>query len=387
MHGDNSNSVPLPVSISLGIAKALIVPAPLIPAILINLDAAQGQGIAWTVFAIGSVLLAAMAVENVREAGSMSGKTTWCLIAMMFLSLNIMNALGNSAGHSGDLRDGKTQQQKTAQETEARIGQLQQSRAAQVEFAGESTVAAIDGEIQARQSLDANRWRMTDGCTPDRISAVRSREFCADIARLRAKKAAALKRDELDTQIASLREKNTGVVPSTTDPYAESITGFLATLGYVVDGNGKKTIAAARDWGRGIGVEIMAAVGPAGLLSLLSRLSEQIELAVVFWLSRARKQADEVPEPGTEIAGIKKIKRGKSQKGPTLEKMLQDMRKRPDDFTGVSVPDLAKAYGISVSTFRTWYREALNNRVIVEAKTSDGTMTLRIGNGRLRAIK
>ena len=49
------------------IAKAGICILPIIPAVRVNLDGAAGQGEAWTIFAIGSVIAGAVFIELCLE--------------------------------------------------------------------------------------------------------------------------------------------------------------------------------------------------------------------------------------------------------------------------------------------------------------------------------
>jgi hypothetical protein len=46
-----------------------------------------------------------------------------------------------------------------------------------------------------------------------------------------------------------------------------NISRFLGLLGYSVNDQVKELIAASRDWLKGVGVELLAAFGPAALLS------------------------------------------------------------------------------------------------------------------------
>jgi hypothetical protein len=65
--------------------------------------------------------------------------------------------------------------------------------------------------------------------------------------------------------------KDVEAPPSAIDSYVANIGRFLGLLGYTVDDKAKELIAASRDWLKGIGVELLAAFGPAALLSLLTR--------------------------------------------------------------------------------------------------------------------
>jgi hypothetical protein len=66
---------------------------------------------------------------------------------------------------------------------------------------------------------------------------------------------------------------------------------FIVLLGYVVDDKAKELIAASRDWLKGVGVELLAAFGPAVLLALLSRPVQRSAPA-----PQAQPQAHRKPE-------------------------------------------------------------------------------------------
>ena len=260
------------------IASGLAWALPMVPAVRINLDGAAGQGGAWVTFAIASVVFAAVAVEISMEAAEHRKPLRFVLyggIAVLFLALNISNALGNSAAHSGHSREDRSAKIQRKQRTDAILASSQEARRAQAAIAGEATPEAIGAEIEARKAADARRWTATNGCDVSLLIGQAQRDFCAGLAGLEAKKAAAVKRDELDKKIASLSEGSAGAAPEVADPFADSIARLLTTLGCTVSEGGLKIIAASRDWSKAIGVEIMAAFGPAALLMLFAGSRER----------------------------------------------------------------------------------------------------------------
>jgi hypothetical protein len=84
----------------------------------------------------------------------------------------------------------------------ARRNELSQGRKEQVAIAGNTTPESIQAQIQAAIAADAKRWQASDKCNPDAISQPMTRAFCEGIHQLEAKKAAAIKRDEIDRQLA-----------------------------------------------------------------------------------------------------------------------------------------------------------------------------------------
>jgi len=139
-------------------------------------------------------------------------------------------------------------------------------------MAGSATPDSIEAEADALKALDAGRWKATDGCNVEKITAGPSRTFCATIAQLAAKKAAAVKREELDTKLAALDGKDTGAAPESADPFAANVAQMLGLLGYAVTDEDKVLIASLRDWGKAIGVELLAGFGPTALLVMLGRM-------------------------------------------------------------------------------------------------------------------
>ncbi len=276
-----------------------IAAAPIVPAVLINLDQAAGKGIAWTAFAIASVGAAALCVELVREARTWSGKTVWSTIAAVFLFVNITNAIGNSAGHSGDVRDNRAAIKEDRLTIASRIAALSHRRETLAAVAGEDTAETIAAETAAKKAEGARAWKASEGCAADKIIGPAARELCAAVSRFEAKKSAAGKRDAVDAELAELRKKDVGAAPSEADPQAESIALFIAAFGYEVDGRGREIIASAMDWRNGVAVEILAAFLPAGLLSLLSKRPAKLPAAPKApAAAKSRKQEPAEPEPG-----------------------------------------------------------------------------------------
>jgi hypothetical protein len=253
------------------IAKAAICVLPIIPAVRVNLDAAAGQGEAWTIFAIGSVMAGAVFIELCLEGRGFVKTALFALLATFFVSLNVLNAIGNAASHSDVARDNASSQIEKKGRIVARRSELSQGRKEQVAIAGNTTPESIQAQIQAAIAADAKRWQASDKCNPDAISQPLTRAFCEGIHQLEAKKAAAIKRDEIDRQLAEIDARDVEAPPAAIESYVANMGRFLGLLGYTVDDKAKELIAASRDWLKGIGVELLAAFGPAALLSLLSR--------------------------------------------------------------------------------------------------------------------
>lgn len=260
------------------ILKLGVAALPLYPAIKINLDAAQGQGSTWSIVAIGFVVFGAICIENAthflrgRQAVS---ALLWGFLGLAFLALNVMNALGNAASHSDHSRDQNRSMIAAAATFSEQRSQWSQRRAEQAKVAGEATPESIEAEAKALKAREARLWSASFQCDPRWITKDATKAFCAEVATLEAKKAAATKRDQLDAQLATLDAKaeTKGEAPSTVDSFADAMADGFSAFGYSVDEKGKVAIVRARDWGKALGVELLAGFGPAGLLLLFMRSS------------------------------------------------------------------------------------------------------------------
>ncbi len=281
--------------IAKGLAVASAWALPMLPAVRINLDAAAGQGTAWTTFAIASIAFAAVCVEicvTSAESRHYGRIALYGSLGLLFTGLNVLNAIGNAATHSDHSRDDRSSQIERKQRLARMREQWSQGRKAQFDIAGDATPDAIEGEVQAAKAADAKRWNATEGCDIAKVSAGPTRTFCEAIHKL----AAAKKREELDARIAEIDRDDGGTAPASVDPFADNIAHFIGMLGYAVDTNGKVLISVSRDWGKAVGVELLAAFGPAALLLLFARKPERPTLPAALPKAAAKKQQPAISE-------------------------------------------------------------------------------------------
>jgi len=257
------------------IFKLCIAALPLYPAIRINLDAAQGQGETWAIVGIGFVIFGAVCIEHaihsLRDKQAFSS-ALWGTLGAGFLALNLLNAIGNLAAHSDHSRDQNRAKMVAAESLSSQKVALQKARSEQAKVAGEATPESIEAEIKAQKAANAKLWNASFSCDLAWITRDATKALCATIAELEAKKAAAVKRDEIDAKLAKLDEKEEtkGEAPSTVDSFADAMADGLSAFGYSVDEKGKLAIVRARDWGKAAGVELLAGFGPTALLLLFS---------------------------------------------------------------------------------------------------------------------
>ena len=168
----------------------------------------------WTPFAIGSVIFAAVFVFLAQARRSFWFGT----LGAVFISINLATALGNVAGMSAETRDGRSSAIERKHEISEKRTALKTVRKAQVEIAGEAPADTIEGQLQSLIASDAPRWNASEHCNPDKITLQVTRTLCDQIAKAQAKKAAAMRRDEIDTKLAGLDKQEVSSAPSVADP-------------------------------------------------------------------------------------------------------------------------------------------------------------------------
>ena len=235
-----------------------------------NLEALQNGTTATISFSIASVVLGAVCIQEAFGGTGLTKRLTAALIACFLLVLNFSNALSNLAAHSDSSRDSSTQLQQTVTLKRQRLSQTLTDRHGVADKAGTATPESIEADIQSAKSADANRWKSTEGCNPEKITAGQSRAFCSNIANLESKLAAAKRRDALDVVATKLEDELKDLrAPSSVDSFADEVAGVLAMAGYEAS---KELISRLRVWAQALGVEIIGEFGPAILLGLLHRI-------------------------------------------------------------------------------------------------------------------
>jgi hypothetical protein len=273
--------------------------APIVPAALVNLEATTHGSMGWTMAAVGSVIFAAVFIEaafiflaNRRWLGG----AIFLVAGLACFTGNLQNAIINAAATSDHRSDHRKGMVADAEKLRSQRSQWSQDRATVAEIAGATPPATIEADIQQLISSDAGRWRATEECNPLKTTAGASKEFCASVAKLRAKKAAAEKRDELDAKIAQLDERTDGKqVISSVDPYADTIVDLAGAFGYDLKGKAD-LIGRSPVMVKTLVLEVIATFGPAAVLGIF---------AFIFGWHRTEKAAAEPEQPAKpKIAAV-----------------------------------------------------------------------------------
>jgi hypothetical protein len=231
------------------------------PAVYVSVEATP---LPWTPFAIGSVIFAAVFVTLAQARRSF-----WFgVLGAVFILINLATALGNVATISEEYREGRSSVIERKQQIDGKRAALNIARKAQADVAGEVPAETIESQVQALIASDAPRWTASGHCDPDKITQLATRTLCDQIGKAQARKAAALKRDEIDAKLAEVDKETVFGAPSSADPYAESLARLLTVFGFQVSDEDKALLSSTKDWGKAIGLELMAAFGPMALTLL-----------------------------------------------------------------------------------------------------------------------
>jgi hypothetical protein len=192
----------------------------------------------------------------------------------MFTLGNWVNALSNATMTSDHRSDHRRQEIQASNDRSSQRSQLSQRRQAQVQLAGEDSPDAIEGRIQQAKAKDARRWQVTEGCSPEKITAGASRAFCAEVAKLTAVKAAATKRDEIDVALGKLGDKveEAGETPTSADPFGDSLGDLMAIFGVKVTDEGKRAFSRSKDYIQSALVELSSSFGPSAIFAMFAFL-------------------------------------------------------------------------------------------------------------------
>lgn len=237
-----------------------------VPAAMVNLDWKSAGAMPWNVASAGMTLAAALLVEAALTVPAALTKLLFGVVAAGMVLVNVNVALSNLSTHATDTRDSRSAKMvATVANTEARSRALSVRRDAAT-VAGERSADGWQADIQAAIAKDATRWQATQECNPLRITAGQSKTYCAGIAELQSKLAAAKRRDEADAKLGDLEKAAAaGETPSSADPYIDTVE---AIYGAKLSEDAKRAVVARSNAARALMLEAGAAVVPSAILAL-----------------------------------------------------------------------------------------------------------------------
>jgi hypothetical protein len=355
------------------VLKWTLAPAGLYPAIKINLEAVAGQGSGWVAAAVCSVIFCAVCFELAHRAKSWGQAGVLLLVGGLFLLNNCQTAIENSAGHTGGVRDGRAHQAESVADAKQQVKVLEARRGTQVKIAGETPVVAVESEIQARIAKDANRWRNSSECSPSLISAGATKEFCEEVAILKAKKAAAELRDKLDGQIEAERQRANSEAPSVADPGIEQMIRLMGLFGVQDTPKARENAVFFRDCRKGVVLEVLGAVS-IFLVSLVFSFIPKWRSSGPTELSHEELAGAAAPGEPDELETYRVLF------GMVVRKL--DSEKRPLEVQ--SVPALAKLLRVDARRFRKWFDRWIGDDCIKceyrNPETKRGGFAVKLGS-------
>lgn len=310
-------------------------------------DLGQFGNAASIIFSAGFLTASGFAQGRWRKAGlTVSG--------LFLILVNAVLAFSNGSERSDDQSDHRRAATVVAQNQSSQRSQWSQGRTEAATIAGEKAVAAYEAEVQQAIARDARRWQATVQCNPLKITLL-SRKFCAEIAGLHEKLAAARRRDALDAKIEDLDHPKTdarqqGGHPSDQPKQAEvahaavySFGSAILALADIRRSSGTpeekaRSLTAWRHLLRALMLELIAGMGPMGWIMMISGLAE---------LAGGRPGAPLVPRP-------EKVARGEPKAVPATPQVSAATVPEPDvplddpfhrfraerleDYSGTSLP-------------------------------------------------
>jgi hypothetical protein len=269
--GDKQPAKGFATRFAMGVARCFAL-AWLAPALLFNVDW-TGHG-TWqaNTAAVFMILGSALFIEGALRLRSWV-LTPVCILAAFFLVYVNTKQATRVLSLAGEAeREAKAATLAEGSHWGSQGSQWVAQRAEQVKIAGEKTVDSFEADLETLRLNDLRAWNATAECKD--VTARASAVFCADVAKVRGKIAAAKKRDELDKKIATLPVPKVivaaGAEAPVVDPYVANVVALLKEAGYAPS---ERMIKAEEALSRALGFELLAALGPTCWLAFLNMMA------------------------------------------------------------------------------------------------------------------
>lgn len=276
------------------LAKFILAPLPLIPAIVINIDWSGKTPLGWVLAAIAGIIIAAVFFEASRKV---EWHTVMPLVAAAFVGMyvNMSVAMKAASVASEDDRNAREIRILAANKASSQSSPSSQRRVALVAIAGETPSATYGSQIQEAINRDIRKWESTTHCTD--VTAKALGTYCAEIDALKGRKSAAEEREKIDAEAASIVE-----APPSEDPFADDSSAFASGFGIEVN---KEKVTPHLNGMRAIWLEVIAALGPMAILALLDKAESQTQLPNP---DQEPKPIETIPaEPALDPAALRKL--------------------------------------------------------------------------------
>jgi hypothetical protein len=291
MRGDKQPARGFATRIFLGVARGLAL-IWLAPALSFNVDWTGHGTVQANTAAVLMILGSALFIEGALRLRSWV-LTPICILAAFFLVyVNTKQATRVLSLSSEAASEAKAAEIARGSQLASLGSQWVARRRVQVELAGETTVGALEAQLQALQLTDLRAWNATKGC--EDVTAKASGVFCAKVAEARAKIEAAKERDRIDAELAKLPVPKLATVAGgdapVADAYVANVVALLREAGFKPS---ERLVKAEEAIARAFSFELLAALGPTCWLAFIDMMA--LGSAVVS--ARMRKAASPQPSP------------------------------------------------------------------------------------------
>ena len=225
----------------------MVAPLALVPALAVNVDWTGASGWGWAAGSAASIFFSAVFFVASRFTTDWTSRANYMGWGCFLILVNAVIAFDNASHRSDHRSDYRKTAMVAAKTQSSQRSQWSQGRFEAATVAGEKAPATYQAEIDAKVATDSRRWQSTGECNPLQITAGPSRDFCSEVADLKAKKAAAERRDELDISV-------------------------VMAFGVEVPDAARRALVTLKDVLRSIMLEVVAALGPAAWLLVVDGL-------------------------------------------------------------------------------------------------------------------
>jgi hypothetical protein len=271
MRGDKQPARGSATRFFLGVARCLAL-IWLAPALLFNVDWTGHGTLQANTAAVLMILGSALFIEGALRLRSWV-LTPICVLAALFLvyvntkqATRVLSLSGESASEA------KAAEIARGSQLASQGSQWLARRKVQVELAGETTVGALEAQLQALQLSDLRTWNATKGC--EDVTAKASGVFCAKVAEAKARIEAATERDRIDAELAKLPVPKLAAVAGgeapVADAYVANVVALLREAGFKPS---ERLVKAEEAIARAFSFELLAALGPTCWLAFINMMA------------------------------------------------------------------------------------------------------------------
>jgi hypothetical protein len=240
----------------------------LAPALLFNVDWSGHGTVQANTAAVLMILGSALFIEGAMRARSWL-LTPLCICAALFLVyVNTKQATRVLSLVSEAASEAKSSDIASASQLASQRSHLLARREVQVELAGETTVGALEAQLQQLTMSDLRAWNATSQC--EDVTARASGVFCAKVAEAKARIEAAKARDKIDAELMALPTPKVVAVPgaeAVADAYVANVVALLREAGFRPT---ERLVRAEEALARAFSFELLAALGPTCWLMFIN---------------------------------------------------------------------------------------------------------------------